>query len=338
VTNGTHVTNLPRREALRTFVAAGAAFAAAPRVLASAPDTSSGVGARKRALRLAHPTDIHVQPELRGGQGMRACFEHMLALSDPPQLIITGGDLPMDSASSPEPRSRVQWDLFRKVLADTVGTRVPIQHTLGNHDIFGRDKVACKATGNEPFYGRRWFLDNFGYERTYRSFDNSGWHVIILDSIDLLPDGDEYAARITGEQLDWLKADLASTPKTTPVLVISHVPILSVATYFDKAELDQVPDSLDLRVSSKRTHVDCRELEALFRSHGNVKLCLSGHLHLLDRCMYNGITYICDGAVSGAKWKGHKCQTPEGYGLIDLYADGSFEHQYVTFGWNAKGK
>ena len=47
------------------------------------------------------------------------------------------------------------------------------------------------------------------------------------------------------------------------------------------------------------------------------------------------MTHICDGAVSGAKWKGSKRQTPEGYGLIDLYEDGTFKHQYTQFGWQA---
>lgn len=302
--------------------------AAVPAATVPAPDRA------KRSLRFAHPTDIHVQPELRGGEGMAACFRHMMSLAEPPELIICGGDLPMDTGSTPEEQSRIDWDLFKSTLARTVPASVPIKYALGNHDVFGRDKVACKATGNEPFYGKKWFLQNFGYERTWQSFDQNGWHFVILDSIDLLPDGDEFVCRIVGEQLDWLRSDLAASK--LPTVVVTHAPIISVANYFDKDEDEWKTDGPDLAVSAKRMHVDCRDLEELFRSSKNVKLCLSGHLHLLDKCVYNGITYICDGAVSGAKWKGWKRQTPEGYGLIDLYEDGTFSHQYTTFGWQAE--
>lgn len=276
-----------------------------------------------------------MQPELNGGEGMASCFKHMMDLAEPPELIICGGDLPMDTGSTPEDRSRIEWELFKQTIAKTVPPSLPIKYAIGNHDIFGRDKSACKATGNEPFYGKNWFLQNFGYERTWQSFNQKGWHFVILDSIDLLPDGDEFACRIVGEQLEWLRADLAAAGDT-PTVVVTHAPIVSVSNYFDKDDEEWVTAGPDLAVSTKRMHVDCRELDALFQKHRNVKLCLSGHLHLLDTCMYNGVTYICDGAVSGAKWRGPKRQTPEGYGLIDLFEDGTFRHEYKTFGWKAE--
>ena len=321
---------ISRRHALL----AGAA-AAGTAALAGASGATQPAPQPRRALRLAHPTDIHVQPELRGGEGMRACFEHMMSLGDHPDLIITGGDLPMDTGSTPEARSRVQWDLFKRVLADTVPADLPLYHTLGNHDVFGRDKDKSKASGTEAFYGKRWFLDNFGYERTYRSFDRAGWHFVMLDSIDLDAGGKDFVGRIRGEQLDWLRHDLATTPATVPIIIISHVPIISVANYFDRDDEEWKTDGPMLEIKSSRMHVDCRDLDALFQKHPNIKLCLSGHLHLLDRCVYNGITHICDGAVSGAKWKGPKRQTAEGYGLIDLFVDGTFAHRYVEFGWKA---
>ena len=43
-----------------------------------------------------------------------------------------------------------------------------------------------------------------------------------------------------------------------------------------------------------------------------------------------------DGAVSGNWWKGHFHEFAEGYGVFDLFPDGTFEHQYVTYGWEAK--
>lgn len=332
---------LSRRGLLAGGVAAGAAA-----LLGSSPARGSqppavipggSAGGRKRVLRFAHPTDIHVQPELKATEGMTACFAHMMSLADRPELIITGGDLPMDSRSTPEPRSRVEWDLFKQVLADTVPAAVRIEHACGNHDIFGHNRKSSGLTGSESFFGKKWFLDAFGYKAPYRSFDRAGWHFIVLDSMELLPE-DDYRARLDPEQMAWLKADLAATPASTPVVVVSHAPIMSVANFLDKADTIWQKTSIDLVIEDRRMHTDCREIEAVFRKHGNVKLCLSGHLHLLDRCTYNGVTYICDGAVSGAKWRGSKRQTPEGYGLIDLYSDGTFEHTYQGFGWVAVGK
>ncbi len=333
------VTRLSRRAILSAGAMAGAATLLARSSHASALQPASGAatgGARKRALRFAHPTDIHVQPELRAGEGMAACFAHMMNLADKPELIITGGDLPMDTASTPEARSRIEWDIFKKVLADNVSKGLQVEHTLGNHDMYGRDRAKSGATGSEPFHGKNWFLQNFGYNSTYRSFDRAGWHFVILDSINMLPGGEDYTAKLDPAQMEWFKADLAAVPATTPIVVVSHVPIMSVANFFDKADLIWKSDGPDLMIENKRMHNDCRAIDALFQKHRNVKLCLSGHLHLLDRCVYNGVTYICDGAVSGAKWRGPKRQTDEGYGLIDLYTDGTFEHQYTGFGWVAE--
>jgi hypothetical protein len=113
------------------------------------------------------------------------------------------------------------------------------------------------------------------------------------------------------------------------VLVFSHIPIVSVTGFFDgkrvKSGAWEVPGSW--------LHTDARRLKDLFYQHKNVKLCLSGHMHTVDRVDYLGVTYLCNGAVSGAWWRGNYYETPPGYAVIDLYADGSFAHEYVTWGW-----
>jgi 3',5'-cyclic-AMP phosphodiesterase len=45
----------------------------------------------------------------------------------------------------------------------------------------------------------------------------------------------------------------------------------------------------------------------------------------------NDVTYICDGAVSGAWWKGNRRETAPAYGLIDFYADGTFAERYLHY-------
>ena len=58
---------------------------------------------------------------------------------------------------------------------------------------------------------------------------------------------------------------------------------------------------------------------------------VTGGAALRDKVVYNDVTYICNGAVSGAWWEGNRRQTAPGYGVIDFYADGGFEERYVVY-------
>lgn len=281
---------------------------------------------RRRTLRFAHLTDAHVKPERGADRGLIAALQHAQQLEEPPQFIFNGGDAIMDALAQTEARTRTQFDLWKKIVADHCG--LPIEHCIGNHDVWGWSKTKSGTTGDEPRWGKAWALEAWGLERPYRSFDRADWHFVVLDSIQPR-EGGGYFAGLDDEQFDWLADDLSKTPPTTPVIVISHIPIVSVAPMFFKNYVKdgktQVPGAL--------LHLDAHRLKDLFYQHPNVKLCLSGHNHLIDRVEYLGVTYICDGAVSGAWWGGDWHECDEGYGVIDLFDDGSFEHQYITYGW-----
>ena len=123
---------------------------------------------------------------------------------------------------------------------------------------------------------------------------------------------------------------LRDTPASTPVLVLSHIPILSASAILWASD-----ERGNFEISGSLMHTDCVKLKDLFAKHPNVKLCISGHLHLLDRVDYNGVTYLCNGAVSGNWWNGRHKDCDEGYAVLDLYDDGSFDHEYVKYGWKA---
>jgi hypothetical protein len=59
-------------------------------------------------------------------------------------------------------------------------------------------------------------------------------------------------------------------------------------------------------------------------------------MHLNDRCDVDGISYICGGAVCGDWWRGNRVRSVEGYGLVDLYSDGTFDYSYQPFGWEVR--
>lgn len=318
-----------RREWLKLSAAAGAGVVVAG-ATHLAPGSEDGAKPKGRPLRLAHLTDSHTQPERRAAEGTAACLRHVRELERPVDLVVTGGDLIMDSFEADRSRTKPQWDLYTRVLRDECA--VPIEHTLGNHDIWGWHKGKSGATGSEPDYGKKWAMDVLGLAKPYRSFNRGGWHFVILDTV--VSDGDGYLGRLDNEQFEWLQSDLAAVPPTTPIVVISHIPILAACVLNDlKGDAEQ---QREFKIPGSWLLIDGRRVRDLFQSHRNVKLCLSGHIHQLDRVDFEGVTYICDGAVSGAWWKGPKHRCPEGYGVVELFPGGTFSHEYKTYGWKAE--
>ena len=152
----------------------------------------------------------------------------------------------------------------------------------------------------------------------------------MLSSVEPDPNDEcGYTARLNPEQLAWLEADLAKN--TLPTVVVSHIPIVSVTAMMrgkgnargEKSEID-----------GGLLHLDSNAVHALFRTNGRVKLVLSGHMHLVDRCEADGVTYACSGAISGGWWKASKTYCDPCYGLVDLMSDGSFTLAVKPTGWN----
>lgn len=321
-----------RRDLLKAAGALGTAAAlglGGPALAAAAPAATRRE--RRRVLRLAHMSDFHIQPEKRAYEGVVSCLHHAQSHADKPDLILTGGDLIMDALASGRDRVKTQWDLFTRALKDECS--IPVEHCLGNHDVWGWHKSRSGTTGDEPEWGKRWAVDLLGLPGPYRSFDRAGWHFIVLDSVHA--DGDDangkYIGKLDEQQHEWLAADLARVPATTPVLLLSHIPILTVTPLV----VSHGKDGRDWRVPAAYMLTDWRRLHALFQKHPNVKLALSGHMHLRDRVEYGGVTYICGGAVCGNWWKGRHVDCDEGYGLVDLYDDGTFSYEYTTYDWKA---
>lgn len=326
---------LSRRELLKSAAAAAVAAGVlgdAERLWAENVPAASVTGAvpssRKRVLRLAHLTDIHVQPERHAKQGLAACLRHVQAQKDRPDLILSGGDTIMDGFEQTKERTQTQWTLLKQVLKEEC--RTPIEFCIGNHDIWGWHKERSKTTGDEPGYGKTWAMDEFGIAERFRSFDRAGWHFVVLDSV--FPKGNGYTARLDDAQFEWLAGDLAAVKKTTPVCVLSHIPIISASAYM----LGSNEKSGNWSIPGSYVHIDARKIKDLFLKHPNVKVCLSGHLHLVDRVDYNGVSYLCNGAVSGNWWKGRHQECDEGYAMLNLFDDGTFEREYVAYGWQAK--
>ncbi len=296
-------------------------------LFASSCSQSSALKARKnpqRVIRFAHFTDIHMEPKRNAPQGLAQALEHMQALEDKPELLVTGGDHVMDAMGAKADWVAIQYDTLKKVFDEHC--RIPIKYCIGNHDTWGWNKKYSETTGEESFWGKKRPIQEFELPNRYYAFSKDSWHFIILDSVQ--PEGEHYSAGLDNEQFQWLRQELKEN-QDKYIVIVSHIPILSVAAYLDG---DNEKDG-QWKLPRQWMHLDARRIKDLFAEYQNVKLCISGHLHLVDYVKYNGVTYICDGAVCAKWWQGDHMECDEGYGVFDLFEDGTFVHQYMSYGW-----
>jgi 3',5'-cyclic AMP phosphodiesterase CpdA len=306
--------NLTRRQ----LIAAAGAVALSPAL----PAVAAPPG---KPFRLAHLTDMHVKPEARAGEGYAAALDSLRKLDPAPDILVTGGDHVMDVMQSTRERAIVQWDLYEKVLS--AGTNLPVYPVIGNHDVFGwGSKPAIEET--IPGHGKAMALDRLKLRRDFYAFDAGGWHFVMLNNISRR--GAAYYGEIDPEQLEWLKGDLQVNASKKPVAVFSHIPFLAVVPFFFNPKSEML-----WRVRDNLLYRDVSSILPVFKQ-GGVKLLVSGHIHMIDRVEFEGMTFICDGAVSGNWWGGAFNEFPEGYGVFDLWPDGTFEHRFLTYGWRAQ--
>ena len=283
---------------------------------------NKGNKAKKGVLRFAHLTDVHLEPEMNAPAGLAKCLHHLQSQKHQPSFIMSGGDSIFDALNQPKDRVEVQWKLWQDIFKQD--NSLPVEYCIGNHDCWGFGQK------EDPLYGKQYAMEKMQLATPYRSFDKGGWHFIVLDSIQPKTDGTWYTCMLGEAQLDWLQKDLAATPATTPVIVVSHVPIMSAATVVVG---NKMKDDQGYVLGPGAMHTDAPRIIEIFDKYPNVKLCLSGHIHLYEQIVYNGVTYISNGAVCGNWWKGTRYRTANGYAMVNLYHDGSFENEYVPYGW-----
>lgn len=276
------------------------------------PLGSMGTDRSKPALRIAHLTDIHLKDKFDAPRHLQDCLHHVQSQKPKVDFILNGGDLVFDMNKEDLATNEAQWKLVKGVLRSA--SDLPMYSVLGNHDLWWKEK-------NEKAYA----LHQLEMAKPYYSFVKGGWKFICLDSVHLDIDNTWYIGKLGDEQFHWLENELNNTDKTMPVCVLSHIPILTATLMIE----DNIVNKWTMLGGDM--HTDTAAIISLFYKHPNVKLCLSGHIHLRDKVVYNNVTYICNGAVSGAWWEGNKRETAPGYGLIDLYADGTFEEEYVNY-------
>ncbi|MDB4368690.1 metallophosphoesterase [bacterium] len=171
-------------------------------------------------------------------------------------VLVELGDL-IDAADSVEIEQR-----YLKTINQKFSKICPNRHyVLGNH---------CVDT-----LKKEEFLQGVGQKESYYSFDQRGFHFVVLDAC-FRSDGVAYErknfqwtdANIPPAELTWLKEDLKSNEK--PVIVFAH-------------------QRLD--VSNNHGVKNNKEVRSLLESSGNVIAVFQGHSHQNDLKTIGGIHY-----------------------------------------------
>lgn len=183
------------------------------------------------------------------------------------------------------------WDnmpFFKEYATETARLNIPVFHVIGNHD---HDRTVLGNDDGASHY----FEANFG--PTYYSYNIGEVHFVVLDDVDYAA-GDNYAARITQNQLDWLEKDLAHVSKDKLIMLGVHIPILR---RFNNSGVENRQALYDI-------------LEGY-----NVRI-MSGHRHNNSTATINSkIEENNLGAVMGAFWN-DPCNdgSPRGYAVYEI--------------------
>src|SRR3954453_15272316 len=171
-------------------------------------------GAARRSRAASFPflqiNDSHIgfnkPPNADALATFREAVAKVKALREQPDFIIHTGDVSQLSRDD-------QFDNADQILKEA---GLPVFFVPGEHDML--DPEGGKA-----------FLNRFGKGSRgagWYSFDHKGVHFVALVNVaDLKPGG---MGNLGTAQLQWLRADLAGRPSSTPIVVFAHIPLWTV--------------------------------------------------------------------------------------------------------------
>lgn len=254
-------------------------------------------------------TDIHLKPEMNAPKGFQMAIDKTNELN--PDFVITGGDLVYDAMRGGQARCDSLFSLYKEM---SKGFRMPVYNTLGNHDLFAIYPESPESE-THPDYKYGMFERYFG--KTYYSFNHKGWHFVVLNSLDVTADK-KYRGHFREEQIEWLKSDLDKTDSLTPIVVISHIPMLSLRGQMAGSAGPMIDNVAEV----------FKMLE-----NKNLKLILQGHIHWKESGQVNDrFEFITGGSIAGNGWKGRRHNTKEGFVQVNMQGS-ELSWEYIDHGW-----
>jgi len=155
-------------------------------------------------------SDTHIgfhkeaNPDVAGS--LRRAIADINALEHKPALVVHTGDV--SHLSKPEEFGQAR-ELLQEIRVDRVHT-VPGEHDALDEGLGGYLKA----------------FDHDGKQRAWYSFDQGGVHFIGLSNVLNFKLGT--MTSLGDEQLAWLKRDLSNLSRSTPIVVLAHIPMWTV--------------------------------------------------------------------------------------------------------------
>ena len=269
-------------------------------------------------LRLVFYTDVHARTEWGTPEALALATDAINARQ--PDLVLAGGDLITDGFQSSLATVAPRWDAYEKM---HWGIEADVFPAIGNHDLVAALPEDGTPAAEDP---RAVFRDRLRVERTFYTFDAAGYRFFVLDSIEVIGGELKYRGFIGEEQQEWLRSQLAETPRDLPLVVILHIPILTAFWGAFKGATAPPP--------ANRVLENNRDILKLFADH-NLLLVLQGHSHASEFLRFGKTTFVSGGAICGKWWRGEWFGTREGFAVVTL-RNGHVDWEYVEYGWRAR--
>jgi len=139
----------------------------------------------------------------------------------------------------------------------------------------------------------------------------------------MLPDGWSLFGWLDKKQQEWLREDLSPVPPETPLVILTHFPLVSSHPSIYRDFLHQSPTSKHEYQGYKVGGSYVANLDQWFSLLGPFKdiTFISGHFHLFEEVILKGrdkiLRFYCCGAICGKGWEGDN-------DLLALYLNISF--------------
>ncbi|MGI9430712.1 MAG: metallophosphoesterase family protein [Myxococcota bacterium] len=278
-----------------------------------------GCATSEPSLRLVFYTDVHARTEWETPVALDRVRDAINA--EQPDLVIATGDLITDGFEAASPADvSARWDAYLELHE---GIEAEVYPAIGNHDLVAANPEDGSPAAADP---RAVARERLGLERTFYTFEHSGYRFFLLDSTEVTGGELQYRGYIGEEQLAWLEAELASVARETPIVVALHIPLLT--SFYSATE------GGTFAAPANRVLVNNREVLALFEEH-NLVLVLQGHLQAKELSRWRDTTFITGGAVCGKWWRGAWFGTEPGYNVVTLEGN-HVEWDYVEYGWTPR--
>ena len=263
---------------------------------------SPAIEGKEEMVRVAFASDLHLSDDPSISSQVEIVIEAIR--SSQPHVVFMLGDLHGDANSAEAQRAE---SIFNEVNQFREKLIAPSYCALGNHDIFGWSAEG-DSPSKHPLFGKLMFEKLMG-PRFY-SLNIAGFHLIVLDVLEgkRREEGWDIFGWLDEKQQRWLREDLSTIPSETPLIILTHFPLLSSHSAIYRDFFHQSPASKYEYQGYKVGGSYVANLDQWYNLLGHFRdiTFISGHLHIFEDLALKGrekiLRFYCCGAL--CVWQG----------------------------------